>query len=388
MQKLGLLPKLLLGIVFGIIVGLFFPNWFARAFYTITNVFGEFLMYIVPLIILGFIVPGIAELGDKAGKLLGITVGTAYLSTVIAGVIAYFIGDAILPSIIADGAVQSAENGGIEPFLAIEMPPLMGVMTALITSFLLGLGISQIKDEQNVILDFMYDFRKIIVLAIEKVIIPFLPLYIAGVFADMAATGEVFETLGVFGQVFALVIALHLGYLVVLFLVAGQRSGSNPFKSLKNMVPAYTTALGTMSSAATLPVTLKNAKKNEVSEEVADFAIPLSATIHLAGSTITLVLCALTVLLLHGGQPALAEFLPFIMSLGVVMVAAPGVPGGAVMAAMGLMTTILGFSEPQQALMIGLYMAQDGFGTACNVTGDGAIAMIVDSISNKFSKTA
>ncbi|MCK8826772.1 dicarboxylate/amino acid:cation symporter [Natroniella acetigena] len=387
MNKLGLLPKLLLGILFGIIVGLFFPNWFARSFYTLTSIFGEFLIYIVPLIILGFIVPGIAELGDKAGKLLGITVGTAYLSTVIAGVIAYFIGSGILPTIIVDGAVQTAENGGIEPFLTIEMPPLMGVMTALITSFVLGLGISFIKGENNVLLDFMYEFREIIVLVIEKVIIPLLPFYIAGVFADMAVTGEVFETLGVFGQVFALVIILHIGYLILLYLLAGQRSGSNPFKSLKNMIPAYTTALGTMSSAATLPVTLKSAKKNDLSEEVADFVIPLSATIHLAGSTITLVLCSITVLLLYGAQPTLAEFLPFIMSLGVVMVAAPGVPGGAVMAALGLMTTILGFGDAQQALMIGLYMAQDGFGTACNVTGDGAIALIVDSISEKLSKT-
>ena len=385
MKKLGLLPKLIIGIILGIIIGTFFPEWFNRAFYTLTNIFGEFLIFIVPLIILGFIIPGIAELGKKAGKLLGTTVGIAYLSTLVAGIVAYLIGSNLLPAIIAEGTIDTATNGGIEPFIDLEIPAIMEVMTALVTSFVFGIGISKVAGEDSAIFAIFDSIRDIITLVIETVIIPFLPVYIAGVFADMAFSGEVFATLGVFSQVFVLVIVLHITYLVGLYLIAGQISGKKPLKSLKNMLPAYTTALGTMSSAATIPVTLKSAKSNDVSDEVADFVIPLSATIHLAGSTITLVLCSIAVLLLSGGTPLFIEFLPFIVMLGLVMVAAPGVPGGAVMAALGLLTAILGFGDSQQALIIGLYMAQDGFGTACNVTGDGAIAIMVDAISDKFS---
>lgn len=387
-KKLGLVPKLLIGIIGGIIIGLYFPQAISRLLYTFTSIFSQFLNYIVPFVILAFIIPGIAELGNKAGKLLGSTVLIAYGSTVTAGTLAFLIASRIVPVIVASGAVGNPEEGGLVPYLTLEIPPMLGVMTALVTSFVLGLGINSIKhkDSKEKLFDVVNEFRDIILLVIEKVIIPFLPLYIAGVFANMASTGTAFETLSVFGKVFALVVVMHLGYLVIVYFVAGTTSKKNPFKCLINMVPAYTTAIGTMSSAATIPVTLESAKKNKVSEKIADFVVPLCATIHLAGSTITLVTCAIAVVIIQGGVPSFGLFLHFILMLGVTMIAAPGVPGGAVMAALGLLTSILGFGPGATALMIGLYLAQDSFGTACNVTGDGAIAMIVDSISGKSNK--
>jgi Na+/H+-dicarboxylate symporter len=385
MKKIGLVPRLLIGIISGILIGMFLPETVSRLLYTFTHIFGEFLNYIVPFVILAFIIPGIAELGNKAGKLLGSTVLIAYGSTITAGTIAYLIASRIVPAIVEAANVANPEEGGLEPFLTLEIPALLGVMTALVTAFVIGMGINHIRhngDHQN-LYGFMTEFRDIIVLVIENVIIPFLPFHIAGVFANMAFSGTAFETLNVFGRVFALIIAMHLGYLVILYTIAGSVSGKNPFKSLKNMIPAYTTAIGTMSSAATIPVTLKSSKKNNITEKIADFVIPLCATVHLAGSTITLTTCAIAVVLIQGGTPQFGEFFHFILMLGVTMIAAPGVPGGAVMAALGLLTSILGFGEGATALMIGLYLAQDSFGTATNVTGDGAIAILVDAIGKR-----
>lgn len=384
MKNMGLIPKLLLGIVAGIIIGLTMPDHVGRLLYTFTQIFGQLLGYIVPLIIIGFIIPGIAELGEKAGKLLGGTAAIAYASTLVAGIAAYLISSLIIPSIVTQG-VASADSAGIKPIIELSIPPIMGVMTALITAFIFGLGINTLRHEEakTVLFNFMEEFRTIIVRVISNVIIPLLPVHIAGIFANMAAKGDAFATLQVFAQVFVLIVLMHIGYLVALFAVAGARSGKNPFVALKNMLPAYATALGTMSSAATIPVTLRSAKSNNVSERIADFVIPLSATIHLAGSTIALVACSVAVLAMNGISPQFGEYLPFIVLLGVTMVAAPGVPGGAVMAALGLLSSVLGFSEAQLGLMIALYMAQDSFGTACNVTGDGAIALIIDSFYQK-----
>ncbi|SFH77853.1 Na+/H+-dicarboxylate symporter [Tindallia magadiensis] len=381
---MGLIPKLIIGIIVGVIIGLTMPDHVGRVLYTFTQIFGQLLGYIVPLIIIGFIIPGIAELGEKAGKLLGATAAIAYASTVLAGIAAFIISSLIIPAIVTEGAV-AAESSGIKPILELNIPPIMGVMTALVTAFIFGLGINFLRHQEakTALFDFMEEFRAIIVMFIKNVIIPLLPIYIAGIFANMAAEGDAFATLGVFAQVFALILVMHIGYLIAIYVVAGMRSGKNPFTSLKNMLPAYATALGTMSSAATIPVTLRSAKTNSISERVADFVIPLSATIHLAGSTMTLVACSVAVLAMNGLSPNFSEYLPFILLLGVTMVAAPGVPGGAVMAALGLLSSILGFTEAQIGLMIGLYMAQDSFGTACNVTGDGAIAIIVDSFYKK-----
>lgn len=384
MRNIGLLPRLIIAIILGIVIGLIGPAWFVRIFVTFNNIFGNFLSFIIPLIILGFVAPGITELGDGAGKLLGITAGLAYLSTVLAGSLSYFASSAIFPSFLEAGGLTlnaDPEAGLLETYIEIGMPPVFDVMTALILAFLIGLGVAAVK--ADILKKALNEFQKIIELVINKIIIPFLPLHILGIFANMAYAGQVATILSVFARVFIIILALHLITIVVQFLIAGSYAGANPFRLIKNMIPAYLTALGTQSSAATIPVTLERTKKNGVSDEIADFVIPLGATIHLSGSTITLVGCALAIMMLNDVSASFVEFLPFIMVLGVTMVAAPGVPGGAVIAALGVLELMLGFDESMLSLMIALYVAQDSFGTACNITGDGAIAIIMNKISGK-----
>lgn len=379
MKKLGLLPKLIIGIIIGIIIGTTRIEFLTRLLITFSGIFGNFLNYIVPLLIIGFVAPGIAELGNKAGKLLGLTAGIAYLSTVVAGVLAFFAATTILPAIIGAGGETAAEALTASPYFEIQIPPIMGVMAALVTAFILGLGIAAIKGDT--MLHFMQEFQQIIQKVIENIIIPLLPIHIAGIFARMAYAGEVAETFAVFGRVFVLVIALHITYIIIQFLIAGSMTKINPFTAIKNMLPAYFTAIGTQSSAATIPVTVRSTKNNHVADEVAEFAVPLCATIHLAGSTITLTICAIAVMALEGMTLGFGQVFPFVLMLGVTMVAAPGVPGGAIMAALGLLETMLGFTDGQLALMMALYIAQDSFGTAANVTGDGAIALIVNRLA-------
>lgn len=385
MKNLGLLPRLVLGIVLGIIIGTLNITFLTRILVTFSGIFGNFLGYIIPLLIIGFVAPGIAELGGKAGKLLGLTAGIAYLSTIAAGVLAYLVGALIIPNIIAQGGELAGEGVKVAPYFELSIPAIMGVMTALVTAFLLGLGMAAITGKT--LFNFMNEFSEIINKVIKNIIIPLLPVHISGIFARMAYTGEVARTLSVFGRVVVLVILLHAAYIILQFLVAGAIAGKNPFTSLKNMLPAYFTAIGTQSSAATIPVTVRASKNNKLSDEVVDFAIPLCATIHLAGSTITLTTTAIAVMVLEGVSLNLGQFFPFILMLGVTMVAAPGVPGGAIMAALGLLETMLGFNEAQLALMMAIYIAQDSFGTAANVTGDGAIAMVVDKIARNQNQT-
>lgn len=381
MKKLGLLPKLLIGIVLGIVIGTFRIELLTRLLVTFSGIFGSFLGYIIPLLIIGFVAPGIAELGGKAGKLLGLTAGIAYLSTVIAGTLAFFSASLILPGIITQGRETVAEGLAATPYFELLIPPIMGVMAALVTAFMLGLGMAAIKGDT--MLHFMQEFQQIIQKVIETIIIPLLPVHIAGIFARMAYSGEVAETLAVFGRVFVLVIGIHIAYIIFQYLIASTITKVNPFVALKNMLPAYFTAIGTQSSAATIPVTVRSTKNNKVTDEVAEFAVPLCATIHLAGSTISLTICAIAVMALEGLSLNFAQVFPFILMLGVTMVAAPGVPGGAIMAAVGLLETMLGFTDGQVALMMALYIAQDSFGTAANVIGDGAIALVV----NKFARS-
>lgn len=381
MKKLGLLPKLIIGIVIGIIIGAVKIEFLTRLLVTFSGIFGNFLNYIVPLLIIGFVAPGIAELGAKAGKLLGITTLIAYLSTVIAGTLAFFAATTILPGVITNAGETAGEGLAISPYFQLEIPALMGVMTALVTAFVLGLGMAAIKGDT--MFHFMQEFQEIIQKVIENIIIPLLPIHISGIFARMAYAGEVAETFAVFGRVFLLVIAMHTLYIILQYIVAGSMTKTNPFATIKNMLPAYFTAIGTQSSAATIPVTVRSTKNNKVSDEVAEFVIPLCATIHLAGSTITLTTCSIAVMSLAGTTPQFGTLFPFILMLGVTMIAAPGVPGGAIVAALGLLETMLGFNDAQLALMMALYIAQDSFGTAANVTGDGAIALIV----NRFARS-
>ncbi|MDX1526709.1 MAG: dicarboxylate/amino acid:cation symporter [Pseudidiomarina maritima] len=377
---MGLIIKLILGIVAGTLIGLYTPDWMTQLLLTFKAIFGQLLFFTIPLLILFFITSGIAGLPQNSGKLLGRTLGIAYLSTIIAGIVAYFVASIVVPFLTtAAKSANQTDVNALEPFLTLDMPPVFGVMTALVLAFIFGLGIASTKAEN--LKQLSDQGRDIIELLLGKVIIPLLPIYIAGVFAEMAAAGTVFATLKTFGIILLLAVALHWVYITAIYTLAALKSGRNPFALIKNMLPAYFTALGTMSSAATIPVTLQSVKNNKVNDDVANFAVPLCATVHLAGSTITIVSCTLAVMYLHSALaiPSFLTILPFILMLGVVMLAAPGVPGGAVMSAVGLLGSMLGFGETAIALMIALYMAQDSFGTACNVTGDGAIALLVDS---------
>lgn len=383
MRKLGLLPKLIIAIVLGIVVGSFGPEGLVRILATFNGLFGNFLSFSIPLIILGFVAPGIGELGAKAGKLLAITAGIAYVSTILAGSLAYFVASIVLPMILAGESLNvnpaNPEEALLSPYFTVEMPPIFDVMTALLIAFTIGLGIASIKG--NTIKNFMEEFQAIIEKLISKIIIPLLPFHILGIFANMTYAGQVATILSVFSKVFVMVILLHITVLIIQFIIGGTFAGGNPFRLLRNMIPAYFTALGTQSSAATIPVTLKQTKENGVQDEIADFVIPLCATIHLSGSTITLVSCSMAIMMLNNMSTSFTIMFPFILMLGITMVAAPGVPGGAVIAALGILESMLGFPQALLSLMIALYVAQDSFGTATNVTGDCAIALMVNRIS-------
>ncbi|WP_055274833.1 dicarboxylate/amino acid:cation symporter [Clostridium disporicum] len=385
MKKLSLITKIFICLVLGISIGLLcgannikFP---VKILATFSGLFGNFLSFIIPLIIVGFIVPGIASLGSKSGKGLLITTIVAYLSTLLAGFAAYLIGAGILPKLISGSIALSEEGQTIEPYFTIEIPAIMGVMSALTLAFILGIGLSKIKN--SAMLKVVDEFNKIVLMIVTNVLIPLVPIYIGCVFAKLSYSGEIFNTLKSFGIVYILLFSLQLAYILIQYCIAGAIKKENPFKLIKNMIPAYMTAVGTQSSAATIPVTLECVKKNNISEEVLDFVVPLGATIHLAGDTITLVLTSMAVMYMNGQTPTFGMIMPFIFMLGVTMIAAPGVPGGGVMAALGLLESMLGFGAVEKPIMIALHAAQDSFGTATNVTGDGAIAIIVDYIINK-----
>ena len=378
-----LILKLVAGIVAGILVGLYVPLTGVELLFTVKELIGQLISFTIPLIILFFIASGIAGLPKGSGHLLGKTVGFAYSSTVIAGTLAFLLVSAVIPLLSGNITFEAEVATEIGSFIDLEIPPLMGVMTALVTAFVFGIGMSQL--ELETLKKVSDQGRDVIDALLSKVIIPALPFYIAGVFAEMTVAGTVVDTLQTFGVVLIAALVMHWLWLTVLYVSTGILLKRNPLELVKNMLPAYFTALGTMSSAATIPVSLQSSKANNVKEDVANFTVPLCATIHLSGSTITIVTCAMAVMFLSPSMevPSLMGMLPFIMMLGVVMIAAPGAPGGAVMSALGLLTSMLGFNEGAVALMIALYLAQDSFGTACNVTGDGIIALWVDRFSEK-----
>ena len=384
--KIGLLTKIIIAIVLGIIAGLFCPAWFVRLFLTFNGLFSQFLGFAIPLIIVGLVTTAIADIGNKAGRLLVITVLIAYGSTLFAGFTSYLTGAALFPSMIQSGAHldEIANAKELAPFFTIEIAPLMGVMTAIVLAFVIGLGMA--STQHGTLMSAAHGFEEIVTKTIKTAIIPLLPLYIFGIFLNMTYAGQVFAILSVFIKIIAVIFGIHIGILILQFVIAGGFAKKNPFKLLVNMLPAYFTALGTQSSAATIPVTLEQTKKNGVSEDIAGFVVPLCATIHLSGSTLKIVACALALMIMNGMPYDFGMFAGFIFLLGITMVAAPGVPGGAIMACLGVLQSVLGFDQEAQALMIALYIAMDSFGTACNVTGDGAIALIVDSITNKKEK--
>ena len=380
-RRLGLLPRVLIAIALGIALGLVMPGWFVRIFLTFNGIFSQLLGFLIPLIILGLVTAAIGDIGRSAGRMLLVTVAIAYLDTAFAAGLGYGVGEALFPSLVskAGSAADIAEAGaGLEPYFTISIPSMMDVMTALVFAFVIGLCIAHL--ELPTLKSFFSEFRSAIARTIEKLIIPLLPLYIFGIFLDMTSSGRVFPVLKVFALIILVIFALHILILLYEFCIAGAIVKRNPLKLLGGMLPAYFTALGTSSSAATIPVTLRQSVANGVREDVAGFTVPLCATIHMSGSAMKITCCALAVCLMNGMPHSFPMFIEFILMLGIMMVAAPGVPGGAIMASLAPLASILGFDAEAQALMIALDIAMDSFGTACNVTGDGAIALVIDRL--------
>ncbi len=373
----NLLVRVLLAIALGLAIGSIANEVFVGVFVTINDLFSQFLGFIIPLIIMGLIIPSIGSLGNQASKMVGFTALIAYGSTILSGFFSYGVSMAFFPNLLKNQTLNAvSETAAIQPFFHIAIPPLMDVMTALVFAFVVGIGLARIQN--SVLLQVSLEFENIVNFIIEKVIIPFLPLFIFGIFLNMTFSGQAFIILNVFAKIIAVIFILHILVLLTQFILAGLISGKKPLASLKLMLPAYFTALGTQSSAATIPVTLKQVQKIGVSPAIAKLVVPLCATIHLSGSTLKIVACCLALMMIQGMPIDFFSFSGFILMLGIAMVAAPGVPGGAIMAAIGIIGTMLGFDAQNQALMIALYIAMDSFGTAANVTGDGAIAMVMD----------
>lgn len=379
----NLLFRVIFAIALGILLGNILPKSVGDIFATFNALFDQLLKFLIPLIIVGLIIPAITKLGSTAGKMLIVTVAIAYGSTLFSGFSTYFASMAIFPSLLEGQSVQNITDSSrsLSPYFTLQIPPFLDVMGALVFSFLVGIGLA--RQQNSRLAEIAFDFENIISFIIEKVIIPLLPVFIFGIFLDMTYSGKVLMILNVFIKIIGVIFTLHILLLLLQYILAGIITGKNPFKLLRTMLPAYFTALGTQSSAATIPVTLAQAKKTGISEEVASFVVPLCATIHLAGSTLKIVACVIALMLMQGLPINFGLIAGFICMLGVTMIAAPGVPGGAIMAAIGIIASMLGFNAENQALMISLYIAMDSFGTACNVTGDGAIAVVVDKFFGK-----
>ena len=387
--RIGLLPRVIIAILLGLFLGYYLPDPAVRAFLTFNSIFSQFLGFMIPLIIIGLVTPAIAGIGKGAGKLLLATVAIAYVDTIVAGGLSYGTGTWLFPSMIAStgGAIPHIDKATeLTPYFTINIPDRVDVMSRLVFSFIAGLGSAYggLHTMENL----FNEFKTVIEKVIEKAIIPLLPLYIFGVFLSMTHNGQARQVLLVFSQIIIVILVLHVLILIYEFCIAGTIVKRNPFRLLWNMLPAYLTALGTSSSAATIPVTLKQTEKNGVSDEVASFVVPLCATIHLSGSAMKITACALTICLLTDLPHDPGLFIYFILMLSIIMVAAPGVPGGAIMAALAPLSSILGFNQEAQALMIALYIAMDSFGTACNVTGDGAIALVVNKFFGKKKESS
>ena len=388
-KKIGLIPRMILGILVGILVGLYLPDWFVRITITFSSIFGAFLNFIIPLMILAFVTKGIADLGEGAGKLLGVTVGLAYLSTLIGGSLSYFMANAIFPGFISPeqvAAIQDSEGLTLEPYFEVPITPFFDVTSAIIFAFMLGISISWLRktNQGEVLYHAVSEFNIVITKVLGTAIVPLLPFFILGNFAKMAKSGSVFAVLSIFWKIFLCVIALHLVYVSVLFIISGSYTGKNPFTMIKNQVRGYLTAVGTQSSAATIPVNLQCAENNGVSREIGDFVIPLGATVHMPGSMITITACTFTILTMYDMPHSYGLILRLIAILGIAMVAAPGAPGGAVMSALPFLP-VVGISpeSTMASLLITLYLTQDSFGTAANISGDTALAVAVDKIYNK-----
>lgn len=386
-MKSNVLKSLLFWVVVAIILGFLcsfvFPDWLARVFVTFNGLFSNFLGFFVPVLIFALIAPAIAGLGRGAGKWLGITAGVAYSSTIISGLIAWGTATVVYPHLLKGSElitnVDDPEAGGLSPYFEVEMPAPFEVMSALLLAFFIGIAMTQVKS--TAMYEVLDELNGVIMKIVKSFVVPLLPLFIFGTFLNLGMNENFGSTMAAFGSVLVLSILMTLIILTLQYLAAGAIAGRNPFVAMKNMMPAYFTALGTSSSAATIPVTYNSTLKNKVDEDVAGFIVPLCATIHLSGSMMKIMLYALAVVFMGGLDVSPGQVIGFIFLLGIMMIAAPGVPGGAIMAAVGLLQANLGFDESMVSLMIAAYIVVDSFGTAANVTGDGAIAMVI----NKFA---
>lgn len=381
--KFGLLPKIIVAIILGICLGMFTPEAPVRIFVTFNGLFSEFLGFLIPLIIVGLVTPAIADIGKGAGKMLLVTAMLAYGATIFSGFLTYGVGESLFPSLISDDLklTQISQADGVKPYFTVAIPASLNVMTSLVMAFTFGLGIAHLGTQS--LKNVFSEFRDIITMTIQAVVLPLLPIYIFGIFFNMTFSGEVFKVLSVFVKIIGVIFIMHIFLLILQYTIASIFVHKNPLRMLGRMMPAYFTALGTQSSAATIPVTMRQTIQNGVHKDIAGFVIPLCATIHLSGSTMKIVACALALMMMQGMAYDFQMIAGFIMMLGITMVAAPGVSGGAIMAALGILSSMLGFDQQALALMIALYIAMDSFGTACNVTGDGALALIVDKCFGK-----
>ena len=395
-KKLGLVPKLIIAIILGILIGQFLPEEICRIVVTLSGLFSSFLKFVIPLMILAYVTMGIADLSQGAGKLLLITVALAYGSTLIAGTASFLVSINLFPSFMSADAldqIAATADASLSPYFSISLQAILDTLSAVALAFILGLCLSSMRGKQigNSLYNGMAEFSKIIDKVLHTVIIPLLPLYICGTFVDMTKSGKTFAILSILWKVFLVVIVMHLICILIQFVIAGAVSKKNPFELIKNQVPGYTTALGTQSSAATIPVNLECAKNDGVCEQIRNFVVPLCANIHMAGSMITITACATAVCLMNQLPISLGTVIPFIMTLGVAMVASPGAPGGSIMTALPFLYMIFGAEAGDQdgaicAIMVALYITQDSFGTACNVSGDNAIGVIVNTIYERFIK--
>ena len=395
-KKLGLVPKLIIAIILGILIGQFLPEEICRIVVTLSGLFSSFLKFVIPLMILAYVTMGIADLSQGAGKLLLITVALAYGSTLIAGTASFLVSINLFPSFMSADAldqIAATADASLSPYFSISLQAILDTLSAVALAFILGLCLSSMRGKQigNSLYNGMAEFSKIIDKVLHTVIIPLLPLYICGTFVDMTKSGKTFAILSILWKVFLVVIVMHLICILIQFVIAGTVSKKNPFELIKNQVPGYTTALGTQSSAATIPVNLECAKNDGVCEQIRNFVVPLCANIHMAGSMITITACATAVCLMNQLPISLGTVIPFIMTLGVAMVASPGAPGGSIMTALPFLYMIFGTEagDPDGAIcaiMVALYITQDSFGTACNVSGDNAIGVIVNTIYERFIK--
>lgn len=393
--KLSLVTKLIIAIILGIFVGQFMPLAIVRIFKTFSTFFGSFLSFFIPFMILGFVVVGIAKLTEGAGKLLGFTTTVAYCSTLFAGLFSYTVARVFYPKLISADLVlvlqEKLASGAlsVDPYFRIPLKPTIDVTSAIVLAFMLGISISIIKkSKSDYLFNLFEEFEKIVKLVLESFIIPLLPLHILGIFAELTYSGQVFSIIKVFIAIYLCIFIMHYIYMTIMFTIAGTISKKNPINLIKNQIPAYFTAVGTQSSAATIPINIQSGLKNGTSPEIVNFVIPLCATIHLSGSIITLTSCIMGILIMTGSSYTLSIMLPFIAMLGIAMVAAPGAPGGAVMSALPFLYMIgIDSQGPLAALLIALYITQDSFGTAINVSGDNAIAIYVDEFYKKYIKT-